>query len=74
MTTILVSEKSKQALMNKIQCLRDQSSYLSGYIASMDIARDICCGSPCDVQFSDNQPAEFSDSVNAEFECFSDPA
>lgn len=67
MKTILTSTKSKQALMNKIQCLRDTNAQLSTYISSMSIAREVCCGSPNDVQFSDNNIAEFSDDSNAEF-------
>lgn len=66
MTTILVANSHK-ALMNKVQCLRDKNTYLANYIIRMNASRDSCCASPDDVQFSDNQPAEFSDESNAEF-------
>lgn len=67
MTNHVVTNGAKQALMNMIQCYRDQSLYLDQYIESMKLAKEICCSNPNDVTFSGRQVARFSNNEPAEF-------
>lgn len=69
----VVTTSAKQALMNLIQCYRDQSLYLDQYIESMKLAKEICCSRPDDVMFSDGRVARLANNEPAEFSDFGGP-